>query len=207
MSPARSGGYDDGYQACDCFWGREPGSLIRMLTGRVGDLTGARVLDVGCGEGKNAAYFGERGAIVHAMDVSPYALANAEKSWGDVSGITWELVDVRDLRANSEAYDIVVAYGLLHCLGSRSEIASVSTTLQTLTRIGGHNVICAFNDRSQDLSAHPGFEPCLAPHSFFDDLYAAWEVPHSSDSDLVEIHPHNQIRHTHSMSRILARKI
>ena len=27
-----------------------------------------------------------------------------------------------------------------------------------------------------------------------------------SDTDLVETHPHNQVRHTHSMTRLIARK-
>ena len=51
-----SGGYDEGYIASDCFWGEEPGSLIRQLGEVLTDFAGLSVLDAGCGEGKNAVH-------------------------------------------------------------------------------------------------------------------------------------------------------
>ncbi len=47
-----SGGYDDGYRECPCFWGDEPGSLVRVLCDHIGPVRGFAVLDAGCGEGK-----------------------------------------------------------------------------------------------------------------------------------------------------------
>jgi SAM-dependent methyltransferase len=199
------GGYDEGYRACSCFWGTRPGSFVLKAAKVYGTLNGACALDVGCGEGKNAVFLADLGAHVTAIDISDAALANALRLWPENHRITWTRADVRSLDM-SRPFDLVVAYGLLHCLRSEAEVAVVVSTLQALTRKGGLNVVCAFNDRSQDLRAHPGFSPCLLPHSAYVNFYRSWEIIAEADADLVETHPHNGIEHSHSLTRILARK-
>ena len=201
-----TGGYDAGYQACPCFWGREPGSLVKHLVALVGRVTNKLVLDAGCGEGKNAMYLGTRGAYVRAIDISAFAIENARKAWEETKNISWEIADIRKITLPGSEYDIVVAYGLLHCLSSADEIRLVVNKLQNATKVGGYNIVCAFNNRAQDLTAHPEFTPCLIGHQFYLDLYAGWEIIETSDADLTETHPHNNIEHTHSMTRLLTRK-
>jgi tellurite methyltransferase len=202
------GGYDNGYAACPCFWGREPGSLVKKRIDCVGSVRGMDVLDAGCGEGKNAAYLARRGAHVRAVEVSPRALDNARAAWGDTANIRWGLGDARTIALFPHSYDIVIAYGLLHCLGDSEEIVALIARLQAATRNGGLHVICAFNGRRQELAqAHPGFNPCTPDHRLYVGAYRGWELLEVSDSDLVEAHPHNEVRHTHSMTRLIARKV
>jgi tellurite methyltransferase len=201
------GGYDNGYQACPCFWGREPGSLVKKLMESLGSVRGLDVLDAGCGEGKNAAYLAQRGARVRALEVSQRALDNARAAWRDTANIRWELGDARTIAVAPHSYDIVIAYGLLHCLPGSEEILALIARLQAATRNGGLHVICAFNGRRQELAqAHPGFNPCTPGHRLYVDAYRGWEMIEVSDSDLVETHPHNNVQHTHSMTRLIARK-
>ncbi len=180
MSAARSiggildGGYDAGYRACPCFWGREPGSLVKLLARILPTLDELSVLDAGCGEGKNAAYLALRGARVRAVDVSQHAISNARSAWSEVEGISWEVGDIRTLETTQSGYEVVIAYGLLHCMRSERDIETVVENLKSSTKSGGHFVMCAFNDRSQNLSAHPGFVPCLAQHSFYTNLFSDW---------------------------------
>ncbi len=202
-----NGGYDDGYKKCECFWGRSPGSLLVRLIDLVPNLQDLSVLDVGCGEGKNAAFLAQHGAFVRAVDVSPYAIDHAQKTWRGMTGITWELGDAMSVEMGDESFDIVIAYGILHCLGTPGEVATLIRRLQHATRSGGWLIVCAFNARHQDLRAHPDFHPCLLDHTNYLDFFRGWAVEYASDSDLHETHPHNQIPHTHSMTRILARKI
>ncbi|WP_083225728.1 class I SAM-dependent methyltransferase [Neptunicoccus sediminis] len=199
------GGYDDGYRACPCFWGKEVGSLITKFL-EENEIEGSRILDAGCGEGKNAVALAKLGADVTAIDCSEVALQNAKNAFGGNS-VHWQCSDVRNLKAGGKPFDVVVAYGLLHCMQSADEIASVVHRLQELTEVDGWNIICAFNDRQHDLSAHPGFDPCLVPHSTYLRHYQGWEVTFSSDEDLHESHPHNNIPHVHSMTRLIARKV
>jgi ubiquinone/menaquinone biosynthesis C-methylase UbiE len=201
------GGYDDGYKSCSCFWGREPGSLIRKLEEVMPSFEGALILDAGCGEGKNAAYLAGRGAIVRAIDISPHAIENAIREFGSVQNVSWEIGDVRELQLTDEGYQAVIAYGIMHCLINQTEVQPTISKLQRATKVGGYNIVCAFNNRFQDLSAHPDFAPTLLDHIFYVNCYADWELVYVSDSDLTETHPNNNIVHTHSMTRILARKI
>lgn len=84
---------------------------------------------------------------------------------------------------------------------------SSCSSRRTIVRLSGaYNVICAFNVRRQELDAHPGFSPTLLSHEDYLAAYASWDLVKESDSDLTETHPHNNLEHTHSMTRILARK-
>jgi 2-polyprenyl-3-methyl-5-hydroxy-6-metoxy-1,4-benzoquinol methylase len=199
--------YDEGYAACPCFWGREPSSLVRELRTLVPSFGGYHVLDAGCGEGKNAVYFAEQGASVRAIDFSPLALQNARAAWGSPEKVEWELGDIRRIEFEAGAYDIVVAYGVLHCLADEMEVRASVLKLQSATKAGGFNLVCSFNSRAQDLRAHPGFSPVLLAHRDYEHLYSSWKTLLSSDSDLSEVHPHNAIEHTHSMTRLLMLKI
>ena len=202
----RDGGYDEGYRACSCFWGREPSSLVRELEKVLTSFEECSVLDVGCGEGKNAAYMAVRGARVLALDVSPLAVQNARRAWPDTPGIEWVCSDALVGDFGAEVFDVILAYGIFHCLQDQHEIQELHWRLSEATKVGGYHVVCTFNSRQQDLSAHPGFRPCLCEHSFYVDLYGNWELLVATDSDLAEVHPHNGILHTHSMTRLLARK-
>jgi tellurite methyltransferase len=205
MTATGGGGYDEGYAACPCFWGREPGTFIKRLLGGFSDVAGLRVLDAGCGEGKNAHAFAARSAMVTAVDCSALALRNARATWPE-DQIKWVQADVRSLDWPPQAFDIVIAYGLLHCLSSRVEITSLVSRFKDATRSGGRHVVCAFNARRQDLVAHPGFNPCLLSHDDYVALYRDWIIEEASDEDLHEIHPHNKIAHVHSLTRMIVLK-
>jgi len=201
------GGYDDGYKACDCFWGRSPGSLILKLAEQVPDMREMTALDVGCGEGKNALFLARHGATVRAMDISDRAIDHARRESENIQNVAWESNDAMEVDLGTEKFDIVVAYGVFHCLRSPNTIETLVRRMQNATRVGGWFVACSFNRRHQELKAHPGFHPCLIDHADYISLFELWNIQHQSDLDLHETHPHNLIPHTHSMTRILARKV
>ena len=133
---AGPGGYEAGYLACPCFWGREPGSLIRRLERELGSFAGLRALDAGCGEGKNAAYLADRGARVRALELSARALENARGAWPRQTGVEWEQADIRAIDLPEAHYDVVVAYGLLHCLADAEEVVATVARLQRASEGG-----------------------------------------------------------------------
>lgn len=200
------GGYDEGYRSCACFWGKKPGRLIRRLVASLGSVEGFKVIDAGCGEGKNAYYLATLGADVLAVDVSRIALRSAKRLWPSMQNLRWARKSIDNYVPAVNTYDIVILYGVLHCLASEQVISKVVNRFQAATKPGGFHVTCAFNDRRQDLTAHPGFRPQLLPHGWYTGLYAKWNLTESTDRDLWEIHPHNGIRHVHSMTRLIAQK-
>ncbi len=204
-APGR-GGYDEGYLRCSRFWGLEPGSLVRRMFADVSP-DGQVILDVGCGDGKNALWLASRGARVIAVDVSRLAINRASVQDPE-RRVSWVVADAATLPMLSTArFDVVVAYGLLHCLPNEDAVHDAILDLQALTKEGGLHLTVTFNSRDQDLEeAHPGFRPTLLPHSFYVDAYDSWDVLEATDELLHETHPHNGVPHHHSMTRIIARK-
>jgi SAM-dependent methyltransferase len=197
------GGYDKGYSACPLFWPDRPGSLLAALEHQ-GELRGGRALDVGCGEGTNAAWLTARGYLVEGIEVSDLALGHAESRYPNL-GIRWIQADARSAEPTLDKHDLVVAYGLLHCV-PESDLDAVLSRLKGWTTDGGLLVIVTFNDRSQDLSrAHAGFNPTLRSHESYLQALEGWDLLTASDSDLHESHPDTNIPHHHSMTRIIAR--
>lgn len=203
-----AGGYDDGYESTKCFWGTDPGSMVKWLCVFLGSVDGLSILDLGCGEGKNAAYLARRGAKVTAVDISFAALGNARDAWcpEEYEAVAWHCSDVRQFDFHQSSYDVVIMYGLLHCLATQEEIAHLVAKARLATRQGGHNILCSFNNRHQDLSGHPGFSPTLLPHSLYLNMYSGWNLLVATDEDLRESHTHNNIPHVHSLTRLVACK-
>jgi tellurite methyltransferase len=199
------GGYDDGYSRCPCFWGKSAGSLVKRYLSANTISRGLRVLDLGSGEGKNAFAFADAGASVVAVDCSALALANGQREFS-AAKIEWVLSDAETYLRECESFEVIVMYGLLHCLPSVAAISSVVEMAICKTSSHGHHIVATFNDGPHDLSAHPGFVPTLAPHDFYMNQYRDHHILAESNELIHETHPHNWIPHFHSLTRLIARK-
>lgn len=204
MHVKSNGGYDDGYEAVTGFWGTTPGSLVREYLA-THDVDGLRVLDVGAGEGKNAAVFARAGATVEALECSATAIRNGQKLFPD-DPIAWTRCDAIEIVYPKNSFDVVVSYGLTHCLPSETLARKLVTDLQAALVSGGTFILVSFNSGSHDLSAHPGFQPLLLDHAWFVAMFDGWRIDNLSDSILCETHPHNNIPHHHSLTRLTATK-
>jgi tellurite methyltransferase len=197
------GGYDDGYKSCCCFWGDSPGSLIKAFLKERPSCEGLTVLDLGCGEGKNAAAFAAAGALVDAVDRSVQGIANGRQAFPH-SNIKWIVANAVDYLKTSRTYDIVVMYGLLHCLPSRGEIAETIDLAIRRTANRGRHFVVAFNDGPHDLTAHPNLHPTLLSHKFYLAQYARHQILDAESALIRETHPNNNIPHFHHITRLTA---
>jgi tellurite methyltransferase len=200
-----TGGYDDGYLSCSCFWGRSPGSLVTNHLQQIGTAKGLKVLDLGCGEGKNANAYAEAGAHVTAVDCSIHAIENGLRAFS-TADIDWIQSDAHSYLREADLFDVIIMYGLLHCLSSETEVVTLIDRALNKTRKGGTHIIAVFNNGPHDLSAHPGFKPLLLPHEFYVACYSDCQITSAVSSILKETHPHNEIEHFHSLTRLIALK-
>ncbi|HEV7246164.1 MAG TPA: class I SAM-dependent methyltransferase [Shinella sp.] len=198
------GGYDEGYEAITGFWGTKPGSLVRNYLADH-DVVGSRVLDVGAGEGKNSAAFARAGAEVVAVECSAAAIRNGRRLFPS-EVIEWTHRDAVEMDYPKNSYDVIVSYGLTHCLPSEVLARRLISELQAALVPGGTFILVSFNSGSHDLSAHPGFQPLLLSHAWFVSMFDGWQFQNLSDSILFETHPHNNIPHHHSLTRLTATK-
>jgi tellurite methyltransferase len=200
------GGYDIGYKECSCFWGTKAGSLILKLDSYISNYNDKLVLDLGCGEANNSIYLADKGCVVEAYDISRYAILNASKKCHNYKNIRLQQSDILKLAYPKNTYDIIISYGLFHCLGSINNIETVVKSCINSLKENGYFVICSFNNRRHDLSAHEGFNPLLLSHVDYLNLFRSYTIIFESDEDLFETHPHNNIPHMHSMTRIIIKK-
>ncbi|CBN54270.1 MULTISPECIES: class I SAM-dependent methyltransferase [Kamptonema] len=89
----------------------------RFILKQLGDITGKKLLDLGCGAGENSVYFAKKGALCVATDYSPgmveVALQLAEKNGVKIEGCT---ANAMELEFPDNTFDIVYASNLLHHL-------------------------------------------------------------------------------------------
>jgi SAM-dependent methyltransferase len=89
----------------------------RFILQQLGNITGKRILDLGCGAGENSVYFAKRGAVCVAADYSPgmveVALQLAAANQVEIEGCTANAIA---LLFPDHSFDIVYASNLLHHL-------------------------------------------------------------------------------------------
>jgi CTP:molybdopterin cytidylyltransferase MocA/SAM-dependent methyltransferase len=113
----------------------------RFILGRMGDLRGRRVLDLGSGLGESAVYFALRGARVTATDISPEMCALAARTAAS-RGVSIETVATPAERLDVEAgaYDLAYGANLLHHV---ADTGAVLAAVRRALRPGGR---CFFWD-------------------------------------------------------------
>jgi len=110
----------------------------------VGDLHGMRVLDLGCGDGANAALLGHCGAQVEGIDVSSrhidLARTRAELE-GLSSQLHFECAPVEQVSFPDESFDVIWGDGVLHHL-----IDVLEPTFTQLVRWARPNALFVFSE-------------------------------------------------------------
>lgn len=203
--------YQTEYELSPCFWGTKPAKYVRLLVDYIGnDLTNMAILDFGAGEGKNAVYLANYGANLTAVDISPVALSRfkLQPNYHEVSHrIKTVTTDIRNANFRDDTFDVVVAYGILHCLDSVAEISSQIVNIKKWVKSSGYFVGATFTDELPS----PDCQPYLSETAYLKkgelrNLFNDWEIAEYEDAILQEEHPTTKLVHRHSLSRILARK-
>lgn len=105
----------------------EPRWILRQF----GDVSGKRVLDLGCGAGEASVYLARLGARVTALDISPGMCHTAEElarfhGVGDRMSVVCAPAEEAGLAA--ESFDFVFGYGVLH----HTDIPSTARAVERL---------------------------------------------------------------------------
>jgi len=165
---------------------------------------GGTVLDMGCGEGRNALFLARKGFTVTAVDILESAINKLSTlaDWEGL-GIQAEVADMCQYSL-SGPYDVIISHGCLH-LVERVRWQELVDKLKAHTVPGGINIVVVFTDTlppPADLADH-----CLGlfKEGELFSLYLDWNIELQKSYTFEDKHPGSP-RHTHSVNKVVARK-
>jgi SAM-dependent methyltransferase len=98
--------WDDRYATAEYVWTADPNIF---LAAEAATLSAGRVLDLACGEGRNAVWLAEQGWDVTGVDFSEVGLDKARRLAAERGvDVTWVCADVTSWQPPAEGYDLVV---------------------------------------------------------------------------------------------------
>ncbi|MCR5501718.1 MAG: methyltransferase domain-containing protein [Lachnospiraceae bacterium] len=197
--------YEKWYEGDDYYWGTEPGSFLDELADLNPPSAGKKVLDIGCGEGKDAVYMAQKGYEVSAFDLTENGIRK-----------TIALAETRNVRINayvddinsfdiSEQYDIIYSTGTVQYLFDENK-ADFFRKLEKITRPDGVVFINVFVEKPF-LELPPDWdkeEKMWKPGELF-TYFADWKFERIDE--VIFEDQSGGVPHYHCMDTIICRKI
>ncbi len=106
--------YDEKYRAEEHYWGERPSSIARILFQKYPPQAEQKLLDIGCGEGRDSIFFAQNGYRVSAFDSSNEGIKKAIARACELNlSIDFFQADINAYRLN-DFFAVVYASGALH---------------------------------------------------------------------------------------------
>lgn len=198
--------YDAAYAQPGYYWGKEPNRLAEQTLALLPEDTrrGLRLVDLGCGEGRDLMYFARHGLHVTGVDRSEPGLAKA-RQWAAEEGVPVSTVrgDIGRYRLGA-AVDIIYASGTVTYLAPAARPAAFAH-YREMTRPGGLNAFNAFVEKPFIATA-PDWG--ADEHYFRSDellsYYWDWEIV-TLEEEIFDCNS-SGVPHRHAMMTMIARK-
>ena len=200
--------YDERYRNEGYYWGLMPNRICYDIMKIIPPVKPDRVLDIGCGEGKDAVFFAKCGYDITAFDISEQGIEKAKRlAEHNKVEINFFKADILDYRPDTE-FDIIFSSGVFHFLpdDKRNEICSV---LKAHTKKNGINALNVFvkkpfitraPDKTRDESKrHPWCSGELF-HYYHDWMF------HICKEEIFDCNS-GGIPHKHCMNTLIAQKM
>lgn len=196
--------YDRIYARKGCYWGRKPSKICDLIVSMMepGKKRGLKLLDIGCGEGRNAVYFAMHGFEVTGLDYSLPGLEKTAEYAGD-AGVKVRTIhaDIRSTRLN-EVYDVIFSTGTLHYLPGEIR-EQCFDNYREITSERGINVMSVFVEKPF-IARAPDHEEHTFPFRSGELMgyYWDWEIVFSIE-EIFDCRS-GGIPHRHAVDRIIA---
>ena len=177
-------------------WGTTPSGFAKELIALV--PRGGRILDLGCGEGRDSVYFASYGFEVTGLEVSAAGLEKAERLAAE-RGVTirWVCRSMLDLPVTGR-FDLIYSCGSIHHV-PKEERRHLFRRLKTLTRPDGLHAHVVFTDTL--VYPEKGEEIDYFLPGELGRVYSAWQALRYEDGRISCCQ--DGVPHSHSVERIV----
>lgn len=197
--------YEEEYRTQEYYWGTEPNKVCYQVLQLMPPNQHVKLLDIGCGEGKDAVFFARNGYDVTALDVSDAGIEKT-KRLAEKIGVHVNVfkADILDYRLDTH-FDIIFSSGVLHYIKPEFRKEIFDNYKQYTTQNGLH-VFNVFVNKpfiapppEKESNAFKWYSGELLAH------YHDWLIKDSSE--VVFDCNSSGIPHKHAMTKIIAQKI
>ncbi len=196
--------YDDIYEQEDYYWGFVPSPTCYKVLQILPPTKHLRLLDLGCGEGRNAVFFARNGYDVTAFDLADAGVEKTKKL-ADKSGVNVNVfkANINEYRL-ADKFDIIFSVGSLHYIPQEVR-EDIFTNYKDHTEENGLHMLSVFVKKP---FIEPAPEGEKNSHKWISGelltYYHDWMIEYSTEEifDCMS----SGIPHKHATNRVLARK-
>ena len=197
--------YEKWYEGDDYYWGVEPGSFLDDLIRLCPPSADKKVLDIGCGEGKDVVYMAQKGYSVTAFDLTENGIRKTIKLAEDRGVKVTAYVDDINTVTNDGQYDIIYSTGTVQYLFDENKKAFFEK-LEKMTRPGGIVFINVFVEKSfLELPPDWDIEEKMWKSGELFTYFADWKV--EKIDEVIFEDDSGGVPHYHCMDTIICRKM
>lgn len=166
---------------------------------------GAKILDVGCGDGRHSLYLVGLGFQVDAFDISQNAInkINYLKELSDLNINTY-VCDVLEFEFKHK-YDLIIVHGVLQFI-KREKQPEIIELLKNGTNVNGYHIVALFTDEEPVPEDLKDVMVGVFKNEEIKDYYNEWEIKMFESYKFNDEHE-NGIKHCHALNKIVARKV
>jgi len=196
--------YNSRYSKKEFYWGLKPDDLVVNLIKYL--PSSAKVLDLGCGEGRNSFFLARNNFNVTAIDISKEGIKKLKEfAKKEKLKIKAEVSDVKSYLQDCERFDAIIVMYVLQFIDEKN-IFKVIKNIQSKTKPSGLNVIAAFVAQTpKQKKKHLSKGEYLFDKGELKELYRDWNILFYKEK-LGHWETHGEKKHRHFFVKMIAQK-
>lgn len=196
------------YSLKNYVWGEEPSTLAKEAAAILkanNQNQRLRVLDLGCGDGKDALFFAQQGWLVTAVDICPGALDTLRRDAKEL-GVQDRVVIINtDISqfSSGDTFDLIYSDSTLHYL-NQSQRHELLRRIPQWLNPGAYFVASSFTDMNDHVVGDVE-KYCYLQRGELHELLPSLSVIDSYEGNIPDQHPGYE-PHEHCISTIISQK-